>query len=138
SVFQDGSLMTITPASLPKRDPRSPRGYYARGYNTPGGATFPGPLSPRENRCWPEPDRKSTRLNSSHVKISYAVFCWKKKKVTRIEPSFPVRGLALPKIKESIAGVSLKPSANTRNPLNKSCQVKITAAMSLIQLKRIL
>src|SRR5690606_39323126 len=28
------------------------------------------------------PDRKSTRLNSSHVKISYAVFCLKKKKIT--------------------------------------------------------
>src|SRR5690606_41420097 len=27
-------------------------------------------------------DRKSTRLNSSHVKISYAVFCLKKKKET--------------------------------------------------------
>src|SRR5690349_21905734 len=27
-----------------------------------------------------EPDRKSTRLNSSHVEISYAVFCLKKKK----------------------------------------------------------
>src|SRR5690606_41336805 len=27
-------------------------------------------------------DRKSTRLNSSHVKISYAVFCLKKKKST--------------------------------------------------------
>src|SRR5438874_4701430 len=26
-------------------------------------------------------DRKSTRLNSSHVEISYAVFCLKKKKV---------------------------------------------------------
>src|SRR5690606_39946724 len=26
-----------------------------------------------------KPDRKSTRLNSSHVKISYAVFCLKKK-----------------------------------------------------------
>src|SRR5699024_11651242 len=26
-----------------------------------------------------EPDRKSTRLNSSHVSISYAVFCLKKK-----------------------------------------------------------
>src|SRR3989442_9547642 len=25
------------------------------------------------------PDRKSTRLNSSHVRISYAVFCFKKK-----------------------------------------------------------
>src|SRR5690606_40356947 len=28
----------------------------------------------------PPRDRKSTRLNSSHVKISYAVFCLKKKK----------------------------------------------------------
>src|SRR5438067_12705788 len=27
-----------------------------------------------------KPDRKSTRLNSSHVSISYAVFCLKKKK----------------------------------------------------------
>src|SRR5258707_5852910 len=27
-----------------------------------------------------EPDRKSTRLNSSHANISYAVFCLKKKK----------------------------------------------------------
>src|SRR5437870_10829858 len=29
------------------------------------------------------PDRKSTRLNSSHVAISYAVFCLKKKKNTK-------------------------------------------------------
>src|SRR5436305_12039424 len=28
-------------------------------------------------------DRKSTRLNSSHVRISYAVFCLKKKKPTK-------------------------------------------------------
>src|SRR5690606_25416975 len=28
---------------------------------------------------YPDKDRKSTRLNSSHVKISYAVFCLKKK-----------------------------------------------------------
>src|SRR5436309_12294044 len=28
-------------------------------------------------------DRKSTRLNSSHVKISYAVFCLKKRKKTK-------------------------------------------------------
>src|SRR5690625_5850556 len=28
-------------------------------------------------------DRKSTRLNSSHVAISYAVFCLKKKMITR-------------------------------------------------------
>src|SRR5690625_6613534 len=30
----------------------------------------------------PGEDRKSTRLNSSHVAISYAVFCLKKKKIT--------------------------------------------------------
>src|SRR5690606_40866618 len=28
-------------------------------------------------------DRKSTRLNSSHVKISYAVFCLKKKNINK-------------------------------------------------------
>src|SRR2546426_107296 len=31
-------------------------------------------------------DRKSTRLNSSHLVISYAVFCLKKKKKTRVPP----------------------------------------------------
>src|SRR3712207_9185925 len=31
------------------------------------------------------PDRKSTRLNSSHANISYAVFCLKKKKKNIIE-----------------------------------------------------
>src|SRR3712207_7945219 len=30
------------------------------------------------------PDRKSTRLNSSHANISYAVFCLKKKKKTTL------------------------------------------------------
>src|SRR5438874_6424900 len=37
----------------------------------------PSPLLPHELRR----DRKSTRLNSSHVEISYAVFCLKKKKI---------------------------------------------------------
>src|SRR3989442_74638 len=31
-------------------------------------------------------DRKSTRLNSSHVRISYAVFCLKKKKTHTEQP----------------------------------------------------
>src|SRR5690349_22760121 len=34
----------------------------------------------RDDRRVFRPDRKSTRLNSSHVEISYAVFCLKKKK----------------------------------------------------------
>src|SRR3712207_7316627 len=32
----------------------------------------------------PFPDRKSTRLNSSHANISYAVFCLKKKNVKHV------------------------------------------------------
>src|SRR5690606_41432878 len=38
----------------------------------------------RATSLWPHKtarDRKSTRLNSSHVKISYAVFCLKKKNI---------------------------------------------------------
>src|SRR6266540_654561 len=30
---------------------------------------------PARRKCAPRPDRKSTRLNSSHITISYAVFC---------------------------------------------------------------
>src|SRR5690606_41243945 len=36
--------------------------------------------TPQHSRFLHKSDRKSTRLNSSHVKISYAVFCLKKKK----------------------------------------------------------
>src|SRR3989442_15512771 len=36
--------------------------------------------SPARSRALRSTDRKSTRLNSSHVRISYAVFCLKKKK----------------------------------------------------------
>src|SRR5262245_63674805 len=40
-----------------------------------GGPRLVGPL----DRPWAPRDRKSTRLNSSHLGISYAVFCLKKK-----------------------------------------------------------
>src|SRR5256885_11365088 len=45
----------------------------------------PGTTAPLESVTSPricvETDRKSTRLNSSHLVISYAVFCLKKKKI---------------------------------------------------------
>src|SRR5690349_23927404 len=41
----------------------------------------------RPRRCGS--DRKSTRLNSSHVEISYAVFCLKKKKKKNQEYTIP-------------------------------------------------
>src|SRR3712207_8521971 len=41
-----------------------------------------GEVPPRSGRhSLGERDRKSTRLNSSHANISYAVFCLKKKKI---------------------------------------------------------
>src|SRR2546430_6977274 len=46
-----------------------------------GGLTFAGWLNGlRSGRSYVSEDRKSTRLNSSHSQISYAVFCLKKKK----------------------------------------------------------
>src|SRR2546426_5208634 len=50
---------------------RSPRRFAGR---TAGPGRCPRPLRARAR------DRKSTRLNSSHLVISYAVFCLKKKK----------------------------------------------------------
>src|SRR5256885_12485997 len=41
------------------------------------------PHRPRLRRLRREIDRKSTRLNSSHLVISYAVFCLKKKKTKK-------------------------------------------------------
>src|SRR5215475_15904347 len=56
-------------------------------YDTPAVASFiwgaGGQIATEQNGKWVGQDRKSTRLNSSHVKISYAVFCLKKKKATR-------------------------------------------------------
>src|SRR5438445_7336030 len=43
----------------------------------------PPRFSPRRRRSC-SVDRKSTRLNSSHANISYAVFCLKKKKKNKI------------------------------------------------------
>src|SRR3989442_7558000 len=43
-----------------------------------------GPLRRGCLAAWWRRDRKSTRLNSSHVRISYAVFCLKKKKESKM------------------------------------------------------
>src|SRR5215467_14902254 len=45
-------------------------------------------FGPATDRRASPPDRKSTRLNSSHLVISYAVFCLKKKKNTYTKSIF--------------------------------------------------
>src|SRR5437667_3142705 len=47
-----------------------------------GGDLLVAPRPARRRSVLRLPDRKSTRLNSSHITISYAVFCLKKKKRT--------------------------------------------------------
>src|SRR5436305_3445205 len=55
-------------------------------------------------------DRKSTRLNSSHVRISYAVFCLKKKKNTLVAPlPLVLRGFS-----HSPVTLICTPSVNTK------------------------
>src|SRR5690606_41999100 len=52
-------------------------------HGRPSGPRFePGSAACREPDCRRGRDRKSTRLNSSYVKISYAVICLKKKTAT--------------------------------------------------------
>src|SRR5689334_23919830 len=54
---------------LPQPDPAAARRYLAEGFAR---------------------DRKSTRLNSSHSSISYAVFCLKKKKTNKTQERYPL------------------------------------------------
>src|SRR4051794_41490813 len=66
-------------------------GHYERAALEPAGGLSPGAGWGRDdgNSWTPETalvaDRKSTRLNSSHPSISYAVFCLKKKKICLAE-----------------------------------------------------
>src|SRR5437870_5895593 len=66
------SLHDALPISCPSH-PRPSCGFALCTRSRPSVGTRPPPWPPRRR------DRKSTRLNSSHVAISYAVFCLKKK-----------------------------------------------------------
>src|SRR5690554_7609696 len=74
---------------LARRPPTSTLFPYTTLFRSPGSCPA-APATPGLPRPAPDPeqpvadlpvrpDRKSTRLNSSHVRISYAVFCLKKK-----------------------------------------------------------
>src|SRR5256885_14904478 len=79
--FNDTATTEIYTLSLHDALPISPRGLLR--VTSPVNMRFLGPIISEYLKKNPdvrvELDRKSTRLNSSHLVISYAVFCLKKK-----------------------------------------------------------
>src|SRR2546426_1166621 len=69
TLFRSTSLFSHHPSNSSRQKPESARG---------------GRRSASSCERTPASDRKSTRLNSSHLVISYAVFCLKKKKNNKI------------------------------------------------------
>src|SRR2546430_13114031 len=73
---------SVLPAPAAEGDPGGARrGRRAAGRDQRAARADRGEAPPRGRE---EGDRKSTRLNSSHSQISYAVFCLKKKKQTQM------------------------------------------------------
>src|SRR5690625_6790929 len=72
----DGNAEMIETPSITIRNERGPKG----DITTPASELLIKAITELEAGKHTYEDRKSTRLNSSHVAISYAVFCLKKKK----------------------------------------------------------
>src|SRR3712207_7031804 len=104
-LFNDTAATEIYPLSLHYALPISlnPTLMFERGWEQYAGTgiylwavlTLAGELRRlwRDERAFAEApalDRKSTRLNSSHANISYAVFCLKKKKKNLTSPCFTI------------------------------------------------
>src|SRR5690242_21526725 len=84
ALFRRKPTMPAAAAALPGRTTplRVPETHFVNGHRI----VPPFPAGMREaifglGCFWGAEDRKSTRLNSSHMSISYAVFCLKKKKI---------------------------------------------------------
>src|SRR6266511_4882343 len=80
------AVLEAGPRAAPPAAPAAPRREPSRSApcrpprRAASAAQPSGPARPCSRGLLRRADRKSTRLNSSHVKISYAVFCLKKKK----------------------------------------------------------
>src|SRR5256885_12947753 len=83
--FNDTATTEIYTLSLHDALPICERAATVRAASVPGSRSIGEPTratrSAGADHC--SVDRKSTRLNSSHLVISYAVFCFKKKKKKR-------------------------------------------------------
>src|SRR5207249_9255326 len=71
---------TLFRSQTPAANPQQPPAAKARAASPAGAQKAPAAKTGPATKPRTQRDRKSTRLNSSHVSISYAVFCLKKKK----------------------------------------------------------
>src|SRR5437870_10543236 len=80
-VFTAGEQMFFADKGF-KNEPKRCKACKAKRSENSGSGTYQRAETKTTcSQCGKETDRKSTRLNSSHVAISYAVFCLKKKKI---------------------------------------------------------
>src|SRR2546430_11095570 len=93
TLFPYTTLFRSPPCSTREADPQLPSGHCPESETLASSHDQEDHRSPKERR-----DRKSTRLNSSHSQISYAVFCLKKKKnqnILKLSDSYPGHRVAL-------------------------------------------
>src|SRR5205814_8558350 len=84
SMIRPPPRSTLFPYTTLFRSRRSSRWWQPIDGNEEPALPAPGPCLRRDAGGPSFRDRKSTRLNSSHLGISYAVFCLKKKKIIKI------------------------------------------------------
>src|SRR3712207_8824865 len=92
--FNDTATTEIYTLSLHDALPISPRRPSTAAASR-GGSCSPAPTPTTSTGRWPRRgapacwaaggDRESTRLNSSHANIPYAVFCFKKKNIPKLD-----------------------------------------------------
>src|SRR6478735_8677142 len=92
-----------------RRPPRSTLFPYTTLFRSHVQSRRPAPARPDRTRLFAGVDRKSTRLNSSHLVISYAVFCLKKKKTASVTVT---PGASCNPLPTSPASVGLLPFAD--------------------------
>src|SRR5690625_7287189 len=76
--LHDALPISAGSAHTSRHPPTAATPVHPHGVHATGAASIPH--TPTVTAATGSQDRKSTRLNSSHVAISYAVFCLKKKK----------------------------------------------------------
>src|SRR2546430_8418600 len=82
TLFPYTTLFRSSPGSSASRNDCKESAFFDHGYNTGSSRRLSDARCAASQIDKALRDRKSTRLNSSHSQISYAVFCLKKKKHT--------------------------------------------------------